>query len=212
MREWVIPALGVALSPLPILATLLLLGGRRPVLHGAAFWVAWAIGVAAPTIAFVVVAERTDAIDDEPTAIAAAEIVIGLVFLAVVARLAFGRRTERTDAPPRWLEALDRSGPLRSAALGLILSSGNPKNLALMLAAAVGIVQDGRLTFGTVGFVALAMSTVSLLLVGYTAFTQRARSTLWSLRSAIARNDRHIAIVVGLVVGTFFLIDGIRSL
>ena len=212
MREWVIPAVGVALSPLPILAMLLVLGGRRPVVHGAAFWIAWTIGVAAPTIAFVVVAERAHAIDDEHAAIAVAEIAIGVVFLAVAARLAFGRRPEPSDASPRWLDALDRSGPLRAAALALILSSGNPKNLALMLAAAVAIVQDGQLALGATGFVVLAVSTVSLLLAGYAAFSPRSRLTLARLRSAVARNERSIAMLVGLVVGAYFVADGIRSL
>lgn len=215
MRGWVIPAVGVALSPLPILTMLLVLGGRRPVFHGAAFWIGWTIGVAAPTIAFVVAAERSAAIDDQHAAIAVAEIAIGVVFLAVAARLAFGPRLpgpRRSDASPRWLDAFDRSGPFRAAALALILSAGNPKNLALMLAAAVGIAQDGRLAVSAVGFVAVAVSTVTLLLVGYAAFTDRARSTLSSIRRAVARNDRRIAMVVGLVVGAFFLADGLRSL
>lgn len=211
MREWVIPAVGVALSPLPILAILLVLGGRRPVVHGVAFWLAWTTGIAAPTIAFVVVAERAHAIDGQLTAIAVAEIGIGVVFLAVATRLAFGRRSDRSDSPS-WLDALDRSGPLHAAGLALVLSSGNPKNLALMLTAAVAIVQDGQLALGAVGFVALAVSTVSLLFAGYTAFSSRSGPTLARLRGAVARNDRRLAILVGLVVGVFFVVDGISSL
>ena len=212
MSQWLIPAVGVALSPLPILAMLLVLGGRHPVAHGVAFWIAWTIGIAAPTIAFVVLAERVGVRSDEHTAIAVAEIAIGLAFLSLAARLVFGRRPDRSGSSPRWLEALDRSGPVRSAALALILSSGNPKNLALMLAAAVAIAQDGQLERGTAGFVVLAVSTVSLLLAGYTAFSSRSRAPLVRLRAAVARNDRTLAMLVGLVVGTFFLADGIRSL
>jgi hypothetical protein len=212
VRQLLIPAVGVALSPLPILAMLLVLGSRRPFLHGAAFWVTWTIGVAAPAIVFVVVANRSHAIDDEHAAIAVAEIAIGVIFLAAALRLAFGRGPKRLDSPPRWLDALDRSGPLRSGALALLLSSGNLKNLALMLVAAVAIVRDGRLTLGTTVFVGLAVSTVSLLLAGYTAFPGRSRSTLTRLRSSVARNGRSVAMLGGLVVGAFFLADGIRSL
>jgi hypothetical protein len=190
---------------------LLVLGGPRPVVNGAAFWIAWTIGVAAPTISFVVVAERADAIDGEHRAIAVAEIAIGVAFLAVASRLAFGRR-QRMDSFPRWLEAFDRAGPLRAAALALILSSGNPKNLALMLAAAVAIVQEGQLAVDTAAFVALAVSTVSLVLVGYTASAGRSRIRLARLRGAVARNGRSITMLVGLLVGAFFLADGIRSL
>jgi hypothetical protein len=190
---------------------LLVLGGPRPVVNGAAFWIAWTIGVAAPTISFVVVAERADAIDGEHRAIAVAEIAIGVAFLAVASRLAFGRR-QRMDSFPRWLEAFDRAGPLRAAALALILSSGNPKNLALMLAAAVAIVQEGQLAVDTAGFVALAVSTVSLVLVGYTASASRSRIMLAWLRGAVAQNGRSITMLVGFVVGVFFLADGIRGL
>jgi threonine/homoserine/homoserine lactone efflux protein len=212
VREWVVPAVGVALSPLPILGMLLVLGGRRPSAMGAAYWVAWTIGIAAPTIAFVAVAARAEAIDEEPAAIAIAEIAIGVAFLAMAARLAFTGRRERSDAPPRWLDALDRAGLRRAAALALVLSAGNPKNLALMLAAAVAIDRDGQSASGAAGFVILAVSTVSLLLVGYTAFPGRSRPALVRLRGAIAQNDRLIAIVVGVLVGTFFVADGIRTL
>lgn len=212
MRQWLIPAVGVALSPLPILALLLALGSRRPLVLGGAFWIAWTIGIAVPTVAFVVVAERADAIDDDLVAIALAEIAIGAVLLAVAVRLAFWRPRERRDAPPRWLDALDRAGPLRVAGLALILSSGSPKNLALMLGAAVAIVRERTLVLGTAGFVALAASTVSLVLAGYAASSGRSARTLARLRGTVARNDRTIAVVVGLVVGTFFLVEGIRGL
>jgi threonine/homoserine/homoserine lactone efflux protein len=212
MTQWLVPAVGIALSPLPTIAMLLVLGGRRSVVNGLAFWSAWTVGIASATTAFVVVAERAHGTDDELTAITVAEIAIGVAFLAVVARLGFGRRRERSNASPRWLDALDRSGPLRTAALALILSSGNPKNLALMLAAAAAIVRDGQPAVGVAGFVALAVSIVSLLLVSQIAFSSRTASTLQRLRGGIARNDHSIAIVVGLVVGAFFLADGIRNL
>jgi threonine/homoserine/homoserine lactone efflux protein len=211
VRQWVIPAVGVALSPLPILAMLLVLGGRRPVVRGSAFWIAWTLGIAVPTIAFVVVAARSHAVDEELAALAVAEIGIGVIFLAAAARLAFGGRSERSEASARWLDALDRSGPLRVAGLALTLSSGNPKNLALMLSAAVAIVRDGRLALNAAAFVALAVSTVSLLFTG-SAFSSRSRSALARLRDAVARNDRRIATLVGLVVGAFFLADGVTSL
>jgi hypothetical protein len=173
MREWVIPALGVALSPLPVLGMLLVLGGSRPALTGAAFWLAWTIGVALPTTAFVVLAERTGASDGDSRVIALGEIAVGVAFLAVAARLLVGGRRAAAQEVRPWLEALDRSGPSRAARLAVLLSGLNPKNLALMLTGAVAIAQasaDGAETFSTLGFVAIAISSVSLLYLGYAAF------------------------------------------
>jgi threonine/homoserine/homoserine lactone efflux protein len=207
---WIIPAVGVALSPLPVLGMLLVLSGRRPVARGGAFWIAWTIGVAAPTLAFVVLAERARLADDQHSAIGLAEITIGLVFLGAAVRLAF-MGSETSEGSP-WLGALDRSGPYRTAALALVLSSGNPKNLALMLAAAVAVARDGNLVLGSTGFILLAVSTVSFLLVGYAGFPSRSQSMLAALRAVIARNSRRAAMLVGFAVGAFFLADGIRSL
>lgn len=216
MPGWLIPAIGVAFSPLPILAMLLVLGGRTPRAAGFAFWLAWTLGVAAPTIAFVVAAERAGATDDDSGAIATGEIVVGIVFLAVGVRLALGPRRARSDKVPGWLKALDRSGPRRAAALGLILSAGNPKNLALMLTAAVGIAQagdeNGEITLATAGFVALAVSTVTLLLAGYASRSGRSGETLTTLRGTVARHDRTIAMVLAFVIGAFFVLDGVRGL
>ena len=215
MPEWVVPAVGVALSPLPVLAMLLVLGGRRPRAAGSAFWLAWTLGIAAPTIAFVAGAERAGATDDDSRALAGGEIAVGIVFLAVAARLAFGRRRGRSDAVPAWLEALDRSGPPRAAGLALILSAGNPKNLALILTAGVGIAQasdeNGQLALATAGFVAIAVSTVSLLLVG-SALVAGPRGTLTRLRATLASHGRTIAMVLGFIIGAFFVLDGLRGL
>lgn len=216
MPGWLIPAVGVALSPLPILAMLLVVGGRRAGAAGSAFWLAWTLGVAAPTLAFVVAAEGAGATDDDSGAIAAGEIVVGIVFLAVGVRLVFGPRPPRSDDVPAWLEALDRSGPRRAAALGLILSAGNPKNLALMLTAAVGIAKagdgNGDIALSTAGFVALAVSTVTLLLAGHASRPGRSGGTLDRLRGTVARHDRTIAMVLGFVIGAFFVLDGLRGL
>lgn len=107
MPGWLIPAVGVALSPLPILAMLLVLGGRRPRAAGSAFWLAWTFGVVAPTLAFVVAAEGAGATDDDSGAIAAGEIVVGIVFLAVGVRLVFGpphrARTTFRPGSRRWI-------------------------------------------------------------------------------------------------------------
>jgi threonine/homoserine/homoserine lactone efflux protein len=216
MPEWFIPAVGVALSPLPVLAMLLVLAGRRPGSAGCAFWLAWTIGVAVPTIAFVAAAERAGATDDDSSAIAVGEIAVGIVFFAVALRLAVTRRRARPGAVPAWLEALDRTGPSRAAGLALVLSSANPKNLALMLTAAVAIAQagdgNGNLTLATAGFVSLAASTVSLLLLGSVSLKRRSGNALARLRAAVADHDRAIAMILGFVIGVFFVLDGVRGL
>jgi hypothetical protein len=66
-----------------------------------------------------------------------AEVVVGIAFLGLAFRLVSSRRRAAADAAPAWLGALDRSGPMQATVLALVLSCANPKNLALILGAAV---------------------------------------------------------------------------
>ena len=215
MGEWLVPAVGVALSPLPVLAMLLVLGGTRATVAGPAFWAAWTLGVALPTATFVLLAENLDAVAGDSAVLAGAELTVGVLLLAVAVRLSLPRGSGPSGVAP-WLDALDRSGPSRAAGLAVILSALNPKNLALMLAAGVAIAQaeeqGGALTVTTVAFVAIAASTVSVLLAGFTAFPRHSARPLAALRSAVARNDRALGIVLGVLVGSFFVLDGLRAL
>jgi hypothetical protein len=215
MDVWLAPAVGVALSPLPVLGMLLVLGGARPTVTGPAFWAAWTLGVAVPTGAFVLLAENVAAVEGDSGVLAGAELAVGILLLAVAVRLWLARRAGTAGVAP-WLDALDRSGPSRAAALAVILSALNPKNLALMLTAGVAIARaeerGGALTVATVAFVAIAVSTVSVLLLGFAAFPRRSSRALAALRAAVARNDRALAIVLGALIGSFFVLDGLRGL
>jgi hypothetical protein len=79
---------------------------------------------------FVTVVGAADTADDSPRWISVPEIVLGLVFLGLAAHIWRTRRRRRArESPPRWLAALDRLTPTRSAGLGLVLAGANPKNL-----------------------------------------------------------------------------------
>jgi len=214
MNDALVPAVGIALSPLPILAIALLLGGRRGLTAGFAFWVAWIAAVAAATTALVVVVDSAGTTDGNPAAIAVAELVLGALFLAFAARLAVGRRAAR-EGTPAWLKALDRGGSGRAAALALLLSCANPKNVALILAGAIAIAEGegtGSTAVGMFAFVGIAACGVSVPLVARMATPQRSGSAIAALRRLLARHDRTLALVVALALGAYFAGDGLAGL
>ena len=214
MRDWLPAALGVAASPLPAAAMLLVLGGGRAVAKGTAFWLAWSVGVAVPAAVFVLLSERVAESEGAIRAIAAAELAVGAALVAVALRQGLGRRGVGHEAPP-WLRALDRAGPPRAAALALVLSLLNPKNLALILSASLGLAEasdGGGLVLGTVGFVLVAVSTVSALLLWRVVLSRRSAGPLRRLRALVSAHDRPIALVLGLLIGAYFVLDGLRRL
>lgn len=215
MGEALLLALGVALSPLPLLA-ILLLSGNRPRVTATAFWLAWVGGVAGATIVCVLAVELSDVTDSQPVWLAVAELLVGSAFLILGGRIALrGGRAFGGD-PQAWIGALDRSGPFQAAGLALLLSCANPKNLALILGAAVLMVEatgGGReLTVSAGAFVVVAASGVSLPLAAHSVFPERLEPHLLGLRRTLARRGRVLVMLLGFGIGALFVAEGIRAL
>jgi hypothetical protein len=216
VTESLLLGLGVALSPLPVLGILIFLGGNRARVTATAFWLAWTGGVAVATAVAVLAVKQSEVTDSEPFWLALAELLIGIVFLAVAGRIAVGGRRAVGGGPPAWLGALDRSGPFHAVGLALLLSCANPKNLALILGAAVLMVDatdgSGSLTVTAGAFIAVAASGVSVPLAAYAVFPEQLGPQLAGLRRTLLRRGRLLAMVLGFGIGALFVIEGIRAL
>jgi hypothetical protein len=216
VTESLLLALGVALSPLPLLAILLFLAGNRPRVTATAFWLAWVGGVGSATIVCVLAVELSEVTDSDPVWLAVAELLVGSVFLLLAGRIALSGERAFGGGPQAWIGALDRSGPFQAAGLALLLSCANPKNLALILGAAVLMVDatsgSRELTVTAGAFVVIAASGVSLPLAAHSAFPERVEPRLLGLRGAFVRRGRLIAMVLGFGIGALFVTEGIRAL
>lgn len=138
-------AMGVALSPIPIIAVVLMLSTPRARSNGPAFAAGWVLGLTAVSIIIVIVAGGSD---DPSSATASgvnwAQVGIGLLFLAMARRQWSGRPKRGELATlPAWLDTIDDFTAQKSFVLGLALSAANPKNLALTAAAGATIANAG---------------------------------------------------------------------
>src|SRR5512144_1963519 len=81
-------AVGVAISPVPIIAVTLMLFSQRARINGPAFLIGWVVALALVSGAVYVLADQADAATDNTTdeAIAWGKIVLGLLFLLLAAR------------------------------------------------------------------------------------------------------------------------------
>src|SRR5262249_14158515 len=136
-------AVGVAISPLPIVAVVLMLATDRGRVNGPAFVVGWIAGLA--VVGAIVLSAGSGASGDggpPPGWGNWLELVLGLLLIAVAARQWRGRPHGGEEAPtPKWMGALDAFSPVKAAAAGVVLSALNPKNLLLAIAGAVAIAQ-----------------------------------------------------------------------
>lgn len=139
-------AVGVALSPVPIIAVVLMLTTSRARSNGLAFVIGWLFGLAVVGAIVLAVAGPGDASEDgQPAAwISWLKLVLGLLLLLVAVRQFRGRPRGEDEAPlPTWMGAVDRFKPGTALGSGVALAAANPKNLLLSVAAAAAIAQTG---------------------------------------------------------------------
>lgn len=217
MSEALVLAVGVALSPLPIAVLTLILSGRHPRQLGSSFAVGWMAGVAGSIVLLIEVVAAGDTSDETPQWIAISELVVGLSFLVLAVHIWRGRRRRgETRATPRWLDAIDRLTPVRSAGLGLVLAAANPKNLGIALAAAIALaeagVSGGATLAAATGFAAIGTLGVAVPLAFTVAVPDRSGAALQRFRRWLLDYDAVVLTLVGLVIGAKLAYDGLTAL
>ncbi len=208
-------AVGVAISPIPIVAAILMLLSPRAAGTSTGFAVGWVIGILVVTVIVVALSGSidTDAGPSHSAGVAWVKIVlgIGLVLLAVQQW-----RGRADTSVPAWMQAIDRMTFVKATGLGVLLSGVNPKNLLLCVSAGVAIGTGGVSAGGKVVAVAvftlLGACTVLLPVIGYALAADRLRGTLDQLKSWLQANNHAVMAVVLLVMGAVVIGKGIGGL
>jgi len=137
-------AVGVAVSPIPIIAVILMLFSARARVNGPAFLLGWVLALAVVSGVVYVVADAGDVgtSSSATDAVAWGKLVLGVLLLAGAARRWRTRPAPGEDAPmPKWMAGIDSMAPGKAFVLGLLLAGVNPKNLILTIGAATSLAQ-----------------------------------------------------------------------
>jgi hypothetical protein len=211
-------AVGVALSPVPIIAIILMLGTPRARSNAPAFALGWLLGLTIAGGVMLAIANGRAQEDGSGPAtwVSILKLVIGVLFLLLAARTWHGRpRAGQEAAMPRWMRAIDRFTAVRSLVFGVVLSAVNPKNLALTIAAAAAIAQTGISTGEEIGalavFIAIASLTILAPVVLYLALGARATAILEDVKGWMAAHNAAIMTVLLLVLGVKLIGDAIAG-
>jgi len=211
-------AVGVALSPVPIIAIILMLGTPRARSNAPAFALGWLLGLTLAGGAMLAIASGRAQEDGSgpATGVSVLKLVIGVLFLLLAARTWHGRpRAGEEAAMPKWMRVIDRFTAVRSLVFGVVLSAVNPKNLALTIAAAAAIAQTGISTGEEIGalavFIAIASLTILAPVVLYLALGARATAILENVKGWMAAHNAAIMTVLLLVLGVKLIGDAIAG-
>lgn len=161
-------AIGIAISPVPVIASVLMLMSSRPTRTAPAFAAGWLLGLSLVTVVvlWVVGPAGADTGGGSDTT-AWIKLVLGLIFLVLAIATWHRRPAEGEIAPaPKWMSSLEDMGPAAALGLGAALAGINPKNLALAVAGAVTIAAGDLDDAATIGCVIVFVLLGSVLVVG----------------------------------------------
>ncbi len=211
-------AVGVAVSPIPIIAAILMLLSPRARVTGVGFLIGWVLGILVATTVFVSLsASFTEGTGEPVAAVGVAQLALGALLLLLAVRSWRGRPREGEEpAMPAWMGAIDRFTLPRALGFGFLMSAINPKNLVLCASAglAIGAGTLAWMPSGTAGaaiavFTVLAASTVAVPVIAYLVAADRMRGPLDSLRAWLAWNNAVIMAVLLLVIGVSMIGKGL---
>ncbi|WP_327366124.1 GAP family protein [Streptomyces sp. NBC_01217] len=209
-------AAGVAVSPLPIVAMILILATPRGHLNGALFAVGWILGLAVLGAIMLAVGGPGGASGDKHPAtwVGALKLALGVLLALFGARQWHRRPADPSQAQlPKWMAAIDRFTPLKILGLGLLLSAANAKNAPLTIAAGASISSAGipvPQQIGTLAiFVVIASVGVLAPLGVYLIMGERAKDVLGNWRDWAVRHNVAVMAVLFFVLGLKLIGDGV---
>jgi threonine/homoserine/homoserine lactone efflux protein len=212
-------AVGVGLSPIPIIAVVLMLSTPRARANGPAFLVGWVLGLSAVGAVVFLISSWADPTDDSggpATWQSTLKLVLGLLLLLFALKQWRGRpHGEAEPAEPKWMGAVDSFAPGKAAGAGAVLSAANPKNLVLAIGTAAAIAETeisiGQEIVAYAVFVLIGTIGVAAPVVIYFALGERAKPLLDGLHTWMARNNAVIMAVLFLVIGARLVGDAISG-
>lgn len=205
-------AVGVAISPVPIIALILMLFSRSAATNSLSFLIGWIAGLTGAAI--VVLAIGLDGSDGDADSGGVVRIVVGALFLLLAVKQWRSRPGDGEEAQmPAWMSSIDQLTAAKAFGLAVLLAAVNPKNLGLTIAAAASIgavgLDAGEEAVAVGVYVVLASITLIVPVVGYLAARQAMVPVLDTMKVWLMANNATVMTVVFLVLGAKVLGDGI---
>jgi Sap, sulfolipid-1-addressing protein len=212
-------ALGVAISPMPIIAVILMLLSPRAGAASLTLLAGWIVGITVVVTVVVLVANPADdsQAGNPSTLASVVKLLLGVAVVLIGVREWRHRPKEgETPSVPKWMGAIDQVTPLKAFGLGALLSGVNPKNLALGLAGGViiasGGLSSGQTVVAIAVFVLIGSSTMAIPVVGYLVARERMQAPLGRLRDWLIEHNAAVMSVLLLVIGVVIFGKGLAGL
>lgn len=210
LPEWI----GLMLTPLAIVGTVVLLSTARPLANAFSFCVSFALVYSILSIVAILIGRASGATADDSAAHHVVSLVVGLAFLFIAIALALRPPRSRRE-PPGWSKALASATPGKIFVTGSAASLINP-NVAILLSGLTFLVTLGIPVSEQMSWAAtlvLASLVPFLIPIGiYVLFGSRSKDILKGMMDWLIGHDRPITIGTLLLFGVIFAGRGLLGL
>jgi hypothetical protein len=200
--EWI----GLLLTPLAVVGTIVLLGTNRALPNASSFAGAFGVNYLVLSLIVLWVGSVATGLDAEGVARYVVSLMMGLLFLGIALAVLLRHHVGAPGGKPRWAVVLKTATPVRAFLGGFALSLINP-NVVILLSGLTFIITSGE-TIGTQAVGALTLVLASLIPFAipigiYLIMGERGKDLLRKVFSWMIDNDR------ALTAGTLFFFGAI---
>jgi hypothetical protein len=211
-------AVGIAISPVPIITVILMLFTPRPRSNGAGFVLGWFLGIGIPAlVVFMVdrVINQGDVATPPSRMALNLRIAVGVILILVAAWNWMHRNKQDVEnKKPLWMRVVDSITPWKAILLGFLFADvTNPKNLALTVAGCMAITAGHLSAFGNAIvltlFTGMASLGVALPVLLFLSGGDAAKLTVEQWRQWLMKHKKGVMALLFFVFGIALLVRGV---
>jgi cytochrome c biogenesis protein CcdA len=211
-------AVGIAISPVPIITVILMLFTPRPKSNGAGFLLGWFLGIGIPAlVVFMLDRMINQGNDASPPSRIASTLRIAFGFLLIlVATWNWVKRNKPDDEnkKPLLMKVVDSITPWKAILLGFLFADvTNPKNLALTVAGCLAIAGGHLTALGNIVsltlFTGMASLGVAIPVLLFMSGGEKAKQTVEQWRQWLMKHKKGVMAVLFFVFGVALLVRGV---
>jgi hypothetical protein len=213
-------AIGILVSPVPIITAILTLFSSRAKANGLSFLLGWAMGIGLPAIVVLVMTVSSGGETEGPPSRMAsmARIAVGILLMIIAIRNWLHRKKpDDPDKKPGLMRVVDALTPLRAWLTGFLFADvTNPKNMALTIAGCLAISSSGATIFSMsillVIFVLIASTGVAAPVMLYLVGGEFSKRTVEAWKQWLVLHKKTVMAVLFIIFGIGFAYRGFAGL
>jgi Sap, sulfolipid-1-addressing protein len=213
-------AVGIAISPVPIITVILSLFSTRAGWNGPAFLLGWALGILVVCIPVLIYTEgaKVTTVADPSRMASVIRVILGsLLLIAAVRRWLKRPKSPEEIKVPKWLMMIEVISPVKVLLVGFFFAVlTNPKNFALTVAGSLPIA-NSLLPVPMKSVLVTAFILVSSLGIAtpvslYFMAGESAKRILNNWKTWLVANNSAVMAIMFLIFGIIIFSEGMRGL